>query len=366
MLNVQKWLIDNSFDYTKLEAEFGITANFHPTDDRVILNYSQINSPKTDSKVIESRGLVLNRHTGEIIAKSFDRFFNYGESGSDRRFDWDDCTVTHKEDGSLILLYHYDGQWRVNTRNSYGDGYVVNDVITWKELFLEALPEGFKWDELQCEYTYVLELCSRYNKIVRDYPVPTVSLLSVFDNGIGCMECFELNEEEIDVEAKILGLSRPKSVTLQNILSATAYVGNLAKEDATFEGIVARDKNGYRVKIKSQTYVELHRLCNNHQLTPERLFNIVASNEADEVITYFPELAGYINQGIVLYNDILSTTQTVFDQFKHLESQKDFAISVKDHPYAAAIFNLRKTGKIDQKVLKTVFERHFSKGEVNV
>jgi hypothetical protein len=352
-LFVQDWLINNSFNYEKLQADYGITANFHESDDRVILNYSQIDSPKGSPIVCECRGLVLNRHNGNIIAKAFDRFYNYGEMHTEKHFDFNGCTATHKEDGSIILLYYYNGEWRINTRNSYGMGYVVDGVMTWKELFIKALPEGFDWQKLHIPKTYVLELCSRYNKIVRDYPEPTVSLLSIFNNGV------EYPEGYIDREAEYLGLQRPKSVVCKNILETTAYVGNLAQTDATFEGLVLRAVDGSRVKVKSQAYVALHRLCNNHALTPERVFDIVSTGEISEMVTYFPEFADVFHRGLELYNTIVSDGRKLYEDNCHLETQKEFAMKVKDSPYASVAFALRKYGSIEPDNVKKLFEKNF-------
>lgn len=80
MLKIQEWLIQNNFNYDLLKSQLNVSANFHPNDDRVILNYCQIESPKKNLIVQECRGLVLNSKNGEIIAKSFNRFFNLGES----------------------------------------------------------------------------------------------------------------------------------------------------------------------------------------------------------------------------------------------------------------------------------------------
>lgn len=68
----------------------------HP-DGRTILNYSQIDSPKYDPIVRECRGLVIDRNTNEVVARAFDRFYNYGEYiEGDKKFDWSSATVQEK------------------------------------------------------------------------------------------------------------------------------------------------------------------------------------------------------------------------------------------------------------------------------
>lgn len=62
----------------KLRDDFAITVK--EVDDLLVLNYNQIESPKTHPIVIECRSLILD--TGfNVVSRSFDRFFNIYENG---------------------------------------------------------------------------------------------------------------------------------------------------------------------------------------------------------------------------------------------------------------------------------------------
>lgn len=78
MLEVQTYLRGGK-TIDDLESELGIKAIAHPTLPLVILNYNQIESPKRNSIVRECRGLVLEVGTWNVVARSFQRFFNFGE-----------------------------------------------------------------------------------------------------------------------------------------------------------------------------------------------------------------------------------------------------------------------------------------------
>jgi hypothetical protein len=73
-----------------------------------------------------------------------------------------------------MLLYHYDGSWRVNTRGSFALGEIQPGLgKTWEEGFYLALRNEKGLDDLSPQgFTYVFEFCSRWNKVVRDYPEP--------------------------------------------------------------------------------------------------------------------------------------------------------------------------------------------------
>jgi hypothetical protein len=77
-LQVQEYLHSGK-SWANLTDELGIKVVFHPSLPLVTVNYDQIESPKTHPIVRECRGLVLHRQTFDLVARSFPRFFNWGE-----------------------------------------------------------------------------------------------------------------------------------------------------------------------------------------------------------------------------------------------------------------------------------------------
>ena len=61
----------------KLNEEFGIMVKKYE-EGLYVLNYDQINSPKSNDIVKECRGLILD-HEFNIVSRSLDRFFNWNE-----------------------------------------------------------------------------------------------------------------------------------------------------------------------------------------------------------------------------------------------------------------------------------------------
>lgn len=62
-----------------LTEQFAISVK--KIDDLLVLNYNQIDSPKTHPIVIECRSLILEAKTLKVVSRSFDRFFNIYENG---------------------------------------------------------------------------------------------------------------------------------------------------------------------------------------------------------------------------------------------------------------------------------------------
>jgi len=109
-------------------------------DTLYLLDYNQIDSPKTDPIVMECRSLILDSEFN-VVSRSFDRFFNYGEAQNVMpEIDWSKAVVYPKIDGSLIKIYNYKGTWYVSTRGmAFADSKVNGFDMTFKDLVMKAL-----------------------------------------------------------------------------------------------------------------------------------------------------------------------------------------------------------------------------------
>jgi len=290
-LKVQDYLrIDPGiFTYDSLEFHYGIKTVCHPEKPLAILNYSQLNSPKTHPIVRECRGLVLNIETHEIVARAFPRFFNWGEVQSESDdFDFSNCFAESKEDGSLVLIYWFNGQWCANTRGSFADGKINDQPYTWTDGICAAIGIRDLTDlneRCQKHLCYVCEFCSRWNKVVREYDKPQMFLLTVFHGHT------ELSAEVTDMVCP-QGFVRPSRCEFRSIDEVQQCLKERSEKDPTFEGFVLRDWANRRWKVKSPTYLALHRLKGDggNMYLPKNLLPFIMSGEKDELLTYFPEV----------------------------------------------------------------------------
>jgi hypothetical protein len=351
MLAVQQFLQSKTFD--DLTSELGITVKKHDTLPLAIVNYDQIESPKTHPVVRECRGLVLHTDTKAVVAKSFSRFFNWGEVQEEMgTFDFSDFIVTSKEDGSLCVIYYFDGKWYANTRGSFGLDNMQHQSFTWQEGFCKALGVSDLQEVdafLDRSVTYICEFCSPWNKIVRRYEKPVMYLLTAF---IGEQE---VHWDKIDKWAGTI-FKMPERYEFHSIEEIQAFLSAQAAADPTFEGVVIRDKHGNRWKIKSATYLGLHKLRGegDNVYNPKNLLPFIMSGEEDELLTYFNEVrCTYFELKSNVQKAYISLLET-WVEHRHIEDQKEFALAVKDHPFAAVLFSLRKKHGVSQttKLLK--------------
>lgn len=125
----------------------------HPTYDLTIWNYS----PKVqydrlwDEITLQCRGLVTNSE-GKVVARPFQKFFNYEEylENAPHMIPNEPFEVFDKMDGSLGILFNYNGEWIIATRGSF----TSDQAIKAKEM----LDEKYPTENLDKNNTYLFEI----------------------------------------------------------------------------------------------------------------------------------------------------------------------------------------------------------------
>lgn len=343
-LNIQNYLRAGHSIET-LEKQLGIKATRHPTEPLMTLNYSQLESPKNNPVVMECRGIVLDDNY-DLVAKSFNRFFNYGEDiDLQKNFKWSGFTCQEKVDGSLIMMFWYNGRWIVKTRASWCQEKMQGLPMTWEALFWKAFGQSVP-EDLPRDKTYVFELCSPYNKVVRHYPDPQVFLLTVVD--VDYDHWRELTLGEVDyLHAQYLGfVQRPQLFTFENLSDIQEYLVDRGEADPTWEGVVLRDVDNLRFKIKTPEYLALHRLGSDKDClyAPKNLVRFILTGEDDELLVYFPEVKDTYEKYKQQVWDAYQSMDNLWYCHHDEASQKKFAMAVKSHPFSGLLFEARKQG----------------------
>jgi hypothetical protein len=345
VLKIQEWLLSDK-NLQNLKDELGIKATLHPSLPLMILNYDMIDSPKTNQIVREARGLILeSTFPYNLVARSFFRFYNWGEVASEMDlFDWKTSFCQEKCDGSLILLWFYDGKWQISTRGSFANLECGFSGRSWSELFFETI--SLEKIEQYCKpgTTYVFEFCSLHNKIVRSYPSTSIYLLTQF-----CGEN-ELSQESSDEVASQLGCLRPNVYNFKNIEDVQAFLTKQGAEDATFEGFVICDSKNLRWKIKNPLYLALHKCRGegDNLYNPKNLLPFILSGEEAELILYFPEVKETFYAMKKQVDESYDKLASLWEQTKNIVLQKNFALSVVPYTkFSSLLFQLRKNQNPD-------------------
>lgn len=298
------------------------------------LKYGSTLLDKTLPLVRACRGAVVERcpTSGQfrLVAYAFDRFFNVGEPGC-HELNWSTTRIFNKEDGSLIKLVSYRGEWIVSTSGTVAGASQVGDTgKLFSELFWQVFHHvGYSLGQLDEGKCYIFELCHRDNKIVVDYPEPKLPLLAVRDRT--------QNFEELPLEefARDNGFSIPESYAISNPQDIANFVNS---RDGKYEGVVLFDGVG-RAKSKSDIYCQLHRVKGNG--TPD-FAELFLNDDLEEFLLHFPEFSSKFNTLLSIIERMGSTVESMLAKYNHMD-QKEFAISVlKEAPkVSAACFSIR-------------------------
>jgi RNA ligase len=221
-----------------------VVKNDHPTLPLSIWNYSRTcqYEGNWDNITKMCRGLILDKE-GNVVAKAFDKFFNYEEltlndipEGS--------FEVFEKLDGSLGILFWYQGKWILASKGSFiSDQSIKGREILNNKYNVEVLPKG---------YTTVVEIIYPENRIVCDYGEDEeLVVLSMISNA---------NGKELDYNSMLSINEVSGFPTIKKYDGITDYDTLKSQINGNREGYVIRFKNGFRMKIKGEEYVRLHRI----------------------------------------------------------------------------------------------------------
>jgi RNA ligase len=245
-----------NYDKLKDYVENGLVeVNKHPDLPLYIYNYSrkvQFES-KWDEVTLTCRGLILDEN-GEIVARSFDKFFNFEEV---KDLDWscEHVWIQEKMDGSLLILFNYKGEWHTASKGSFTSEQAIKGM--------EILKSKYNISKFLPECVYVCEVIYPSNRIVVDYGnVERVVFLSATDRDSGT----ELGWNTAVMIFNISGIQKEDLVLSTMVYDADQsmleYLKNHNSDNR--EGYILRFHPGnQRVKIKFEEYVRLHRLLTN-------------------------------------------------------------------------------------------------------
>lgn len=335
---VKDYILEHGFE--SLSEDLGIKVKEY--ENFYCLDYSQIDSPKTHPVVMECRGAIIDKISYNFLCRPFKRFFNYGEGGCPEGIDFNQCVVHEKIDGSLIKVWYnpYSRKWEVGTRGTaFAEGEVGGWGVTFRELFFRAAgltEERFQdWCNFWLEIgeTHLFELACRENRVVTPYTEDTLVYLGhrIGYSGVTDTETYDIDFNEIN--ARVC-----KSWHLGGEAEIKAATDAL---EGLEEGFVVYRRGEPVCKIKTPLYVAVHRI-RGEGLNPKRIVDLLWEGEYDEYITYFPEDKLLFEPYQRAINKLHFHVIYLWEKFKGVETQKEFALGVKDYSVSGLLFSMRK------------------------
>lgn len=322
----------------QLERGFGIKTSVNPEyPDLFCLNYDQIKSPKMHRIVLECRSLVItwnnDKNLFEVVSRSFDRFFNVGETALELNIQ--DCYCVDKIDGSLISVFYYEGKWLYRTRSMImpEQNMTTPCGVSWKELIEQTI----KIDKLplQPENTYIFELTSPENRGVTRYDKRQAYLLGVRENATGA---YTDRYKGVDYFVDN-GILYPNVYLFDTQEELKGFVESLPNLQ---EGVVIYDNTDTPImKLKSSVYLISHRLRGDC-LNSKRIMDLIFMNEQDEYLAIFPEDRPKFDVYLIALGRLVLEFEHYWRHHRNIESQKEYALKVKELPVATLLFSKRQ------------------------
>ena len=258
----------------------------HPTLPLVIYNYThkaQFEHVWGDGTIDYCRGLIVDSF-GDVIARPFKKFHNLDTLSIPEtiKANLPDVLphVAEKMDGSLGILYNYNGEWGIATRGSF-----TSEQAKWATNWYKNQIEAGKVTLCTAkDATSLFEIIYDENRIVCKYPFEGLVLLSIVDNETGA-EWHPREVERLGYSTGFDGYLIAKNYGNQNLYTL------LSENETNREGYVLTYDIGSRspvkVKVKFEEYVKLHRVITG--VSPKAIWELLASGKDRSFIDQTPE-----------------------------------------------------------------------------
>ena len=231
-----------------LVEEGWLISQEHPTLDLTIYNYSQKTQFESNwtEWTLMCRGLVVNSK-GDIVARPFPKFFNWEEVANTIPAS-ESYEVYEKMDGSLGIFFWYADEKTETLHPVFASrGSFTSDQAVKGWEMLQKLP----YRELAYGHTHMFEIIYPENRIVLDYgKEEKLVLLGVINTKDG----YEIPRKNIENFLK----DSFELVKAYNYTNGWASLKSLNEPNK--EGFVIKFENGFRMKIKFEDYVRLHKI----------------------------------------------------------------------------------------------------------
>ena len=291
-LELQKFL-HTVPDWREKLAATPYCLNIRENEDYILFKYNQFESDMTLQICKEARGIIFEKETLTPVCVPYFKFFNIEESDKADEIDWNSAIIYEKIDGSLMKLWLHNGQWHLSTNGTI-DAFtaeVDGQNTTFGDLFVEAIGGANEYNELinhlPVGFCYMFELVHPKTQVVIQYEKPQIYLH-------GARNRTTLNEVNpfwfrIHKNVKFPKMYfKLKKITPKELTK-------IVKDMKNTEGVVVRDKDFHRVKIKSLDYLSKAFTLNYKNVTAKTILKLWRNDTLDDFLTLAPEKKDFVD-----------------------------------------------------------------------
>jgi T4 RnlA family RNA ligase len=320
----------------------------HPLLDLYIYNYSaKAQYDRVWNEVtLACRGLILDAEM-RVLARPFAKFFNLGEH-ENQIIPNETFEVYEKMDGSLGILYWFNGEPFIATRGSFNSEQAQKANMILKNKYADAI------QNLSTDKTYLFEIIYPQNRIVVDYGTrEELVLLAVINNETG-------------MDEPLADIGFPMAKRYDGINDIQLLKG-LQEENR--EGFVIKYNSGLRYKVKFEEYLRIHRIVT--QVSTINIWEYLrAGMPFNDILDRVPD---EFYQWVKVTKESLETQFALIEaeakaEFKPLENRKETALYFMTCKHPSVLFHLldgRDYKDAIWKQLRPAYERPFANESEN-
>jgi len=264
----------------RMMEEGYVRTQTHPVLPLTIYNYTQtvIHDDLWNSATLACRGLILDDER-TVVARPFAKFFNLGDHAQPQFVVSDyPAQIFDKLDGSLGILYEYEGHVSVATRGSF-DSDQSRWATEWlhNEAFGEELEPFRFWPE---GVTPLVEIIYPENRIVVDYKGKEDLVML---GAINIKDGTDLFFGEIqDWWTGTMARQFPE-MGIQDVTPTVNADGHEGEEGVVMVWFKPGEES-HRLKVKRADYVHLHRIVTG--MTARRVWEMCkAGDDIEEILS---------------------------------------------------------------------------------
>ena len=300
---------------------------------------------------LASRGIVVDADDN-IVARPFKKFFNWEELiAAGTAPAWPPEQIFDKLDGSLGIIYWWNGDWRMNTRGSFQSEQAIKGL----EMLRHALRDQDFAEGLRRDCTHLVEIIYPTNRIVVDY---------------GGLEALVYLGSVVNETGENLWVDEMEIFHLPMEYRAERLEQLYDEKQQDREGYVLKWPDGTRAKIKFEEYKRLHRIITGvneraiwEMLSEGKELNELLDKVPDEFFAWVEKTASGLRdqfnkiarEADEAYAEIMSGIMHLHEAEPDEKARKKIvAMAVKDHPMAPLLFQLHARKSIGWNVWRMI------------
>ena len=292
---------------------------------------------------IKARGLFVDRNTGDVKIRSYDKFFNYNQTENTKRENLRNlkfpCIVKRKENGFLGLLAFVNGELTFATKSTTGGEFVpLFKEVYYKEKqeIREKIEDYLKnnnvtmlFEVIHPRDKHLVDYNNEYKLFILDIVPNKLHLNGVhIDKEFSQKEKFnnlpnEVKYKTCDIKHKAKFIREIETVDiLKTYDELLEFIDNHLYEENK-EGYIITDENGFTFKLKNDWYNNIKKLrykffafLEGREIIKENDFETTFFTILDIMIKNNPKVKEW--QFLDIYNEIMKTPIHIFKPIHNL------------------------------------------------